>query len=193
MTDPRDKKIYKIVKIVDQVWMAENLNYADSIKTPSLKGRSKCFHDSVKYCDVGGRFYTLAAAIDSVASYDGVSAKNCNYECRHTIKVQGICPSGWHLPNISEWETLKDRIGAKVLRSQTGWDESCNGLDAYGFSALPVAGNSAVFWSSTLFSNDPDDIIQGAAVFRIIGDDHYASIDYNGDRSKFRSVRCLQD
>lgn len=40
MTDERDGKTYKTVKIGDQTWIAENLNYADSTKTPSLKGKS---------------------------------------------------------------------------------------------------------------------------------------------------------
>jgi len=40
MTDERDGKTYKTVKIGDQIWMVENLNYADSTKTPSLKGKS---------------------------------------------------------------------------------------------------------------------------------------------------------
>ena len=36
MTDSRDGQTYKIVKIGDQTWMAENLNYSDGVKTPSL-------------------------------------------------------------------------------------------------------------------------------------------------------------
>ena len=52
MVDPRDKRVYKVVKIevkerdYSKVWMAENLNYADSVKTPSLKGNSWCYHDT---------------------------------------------------------------------------------------------------------------------------------------------------
>ena len=66
MTDSRDGQIYKTVKIGDQIWMAENLNYADSIKTPSLIGKSWCYANKAENCAVTGRLYTWTAAIDSV-------------------------------------------------------------------------------------------------------------------------------
>ena len=55
LTDERDGQTYKIVKIGDQTWMAENLNY----KTES----SFCYNDSTEYCETYGRLYTWAAAV----------------------------------------------------------------------------------------------------------------------------------
>jgi len=57
------------------------------------------------------------------------------------------CPSGWHLPSISEWGQLAIAAGGtdtygtsgpagKKLKSTTDWDYAA-GTDDFGFSALP--------------------------------------------------------
>ena len=169
MIDPRDGQIYKTVKIGEHVWMAENLNYVDSVKTPSLLGRSWCYKYKATNCAVAGRFYTGGAAIDSVALYDGGNGEVCGSgeTCSLPAKVQGICPPGWHLPDSTEWNTLFTEVGGrstagKALKSRSGWNVNGNGTDAYGFSALPTGdwsldndlffsdgGYEANFWSAT--------------------------------------------
>ena len=174
IVDSRDKQVYKVVTIGTQTWMAQNLNYADSTKTPSLKGRSWCYDYKDEYCKVGGRFYTWAAAIDSVAL---ATAKENPQTCGRNAdsckipegNLRGICPEGWHLPSPAEWETLKKVTfsdgGNESLRSITGWDfgTQYKGTDDYGFTALPtgmrvhvvsnsyrfdVSGGAAEFWSA---------------------------------------------
>lgn len=158
--DERDGQVYKTVKIGEQVWMAQNLNYADSIATPSLLGKSRCYDNVTANCEVTGRFYKWSAAMDSIKTGCGHGAI-----CSPTLPVQGICPSGWHLPDSSEWNALFNAVGGKSaagtkLKSQNGWfGANGNRSDAYGFSALPAGeniygtfykvGSMTGFWSST--------------------------------------------
>ena len=161
ITDPRDGQVYKTVEIGEQIWMAENLNYADSAETPSLKGNSWCYDDEQENCDKYGRLYSWAAAIDSVKLYKENSLKcGLGKNCDMPSKVQGICPEGWHLPSYDEWDTLIDSVGGKdragmVLKARNGWKEGEYGSDSYGFSALP-AGES----SRSYYSYDGDDFFR---------------------------------
>ncbi len=178
MTDSRDNKVYKTVVIGDKTWMAENLNYSDSVATPSLIKRSHCYGDEPANCDVGGRLYTWAAAIDSVKTYDDTNGLECGDGkiCQLPTNHQGICPPGWHLPSYTDWEDFIATVGGPTagaaVMTQNGWDildgneNGYGGTDIYGFSAIPVgtwgkakphffmAGIITSFWSS--YENDTD-------------------------------------
>ena len=205
MTDSRDGQVYKTVKIGDQVWMAENLNYADSAKTPSLMGKSGCYENAADSCAKYGRLYTWAAAIDSVAlANDSDNPQTCGRDktCTLPAVVQGVCPSGWHLPTYGEWRTLLEAVGGsstagEILESGSGWFSNGNGTDDYGFSALPAgfrysngsfdyAGYYAYFWSAS----EDNSYYAYSMYLRYYRE--YASM---GPDSKYYgySVRCLQD
>ena len=191
--DSRDGQTYRITKIAGQIWMAENLNY-------KVEG-SYCYNDSVEYCKKYGRLYTRAAAMDSAGVWSS-NGKGCGYgdTCVPVNSLRGICPKGWHLPTITEFKILLanvniggDDITSTALRSSYGWYEDRNGIDAYGFTVLPVGcyrcGTSifeASFWSSTDYS---------------VREAKYISISYgainvvwnNIDKWNSLSVRCLKD
>ena len=205
MTDSRDGQIYKTVKIGNQVWMAENLNYADSVKTPSLMGKSWCYNNKAENCAVAGRLYTWAAAIDSVKlATDADNPQDCGLDksCSLPDTVQGICPDGWHLPTKAEWETLFTEVGGqstagKILKSQTGWYSNGNSTDGVGFSALSVGyryydgnfingGNFAYFWSVS-----EDDCYYAYYMNLRYRDDSAYLLNYN--KNYGFSVRCLKN
>ena len=208
--DSRDKKVYKIVTIAPEgsgyskIWMAENLNYANNSRTPSLNGRNWCYDGAKQNCEVGGRLYTWAAAIDSVIlATDVENPQECGdgKTCTLPAKVQGICPTGWHLPSKSEWEGLFTAVGGQtnarlILKSKTGWNGNGNGTDDFGFSALPVGyigegyfnleGFFAGFWSST---EDDGDF---AYMMHLYAGGEMAYLAGNYKNNAF-SVRCLKD
>lgn len=206
MTDSRDGQIYKTVKIGNQVWMAENLNYADSVKTPSLMGKNWCYANKAENCAVAGRLYSWAASIDSVKlAMDEKNPQDCGYgkTCSLPAKVQGVCPDGWHLPSQVEWETLFTEVGGsstagKILMSQTGWYNNGNGTDGVGFSALPVGcnirydreflgdGDYAAFWSASDYSSSL------AYFMGMSSANEYAYL-YPFPKDYGLSVRCLKN
>ena len=209
MTDSRDGKTYKTVKIGNQTWMAENLNYSDSVTTTSLIDESWCYNDVAANCDVAGRLYSWWAAID----YDKTGCGNGPI-CLTSLPVRGICPEGWHLPDSTEWNTLFAAVGGastagKMLKSQGGWNNDYDGsivkgIDAYGFSALPAGhrynngffsdeGRNARFWTASEDSSARDlSFRSGAYYVSLISSNEYAFID-SYVKSKGHSVRCLKN
>ncbi|MBR2210978.1 MAG: fibrobacter succinogenes major paralogous domain-containing protein [Fibrobacter sp.] len=209
LTDARDKRTYKTVTIGKQTWMAENLNYADSAATPSLKGNTWCYDNVSLNCDEKGRLYTWAAAIDSVKlANDKENPQVCGYdvECTLPAKIQGICPDGWRLPKDDDWKTListvnSSRMKSTKLKSTSGWSGNANGTNSSGFSVFPAghrysdgffynANIEASFWES----EEPDSRSDHSEASCISFYTHFDDVLFSfGKKSYGFSVRCIED
>lgn len=152
-------------------------------------GRGTCYNESVSNCDKYGRLYSWFSAIE-------------------------VCPDGWHLPSLDEWNVLFVAVGGKniagkILKSQSGWGPAGGGLDSYGFSALPAGYRSGVgkedyfgieafasFWSSTPYGFD---MAYGVCLgsghdAADMGEEYPCFYRRGGDsRTSDYSVRCIKD
>jgi uncharacterized protein (TIGR02145 family) len=205
LKDLRDGQTYKTVKIGEQIWMAENLNYAYLQRTSELDSSSFFFNDSAEYCGKFGRLYTWAAAMDSAGSFS-TNGKGCGYsetcnvasEASATL-VRGVCHDGWHLPSQTEWNILfmaTSSDAGTTLKSSSGWTSGGNGTDDFGFSALPAGRYGygeydcedfhAFFWSSTEYGS------YGAYNMYLNYNYDSAYMKHNDKYYGF-SVRCVKD
>ena len=167
MTDSRDGQVYKTVVIGEQTWMAENLNF----KTED----SYCYNDSTKYCDKYGRLYTWEDA-------------------------KKACPEDWHLPTKAEYDVLISTVGdssfaGKMLKSTSVWDSNWNGLDEYGFSALPAGLKTSSRYSHGEFYGyllSSTQYNAGHVYYLLLRYGFNDAIMYPGDMIA-GSVRCLKN
>lgn len=131
MTDSRDGQTYRTLNIAGRTWMAENLNFADSSKHPILKGNNRCYDDDPSECVTFGRLYSREAALNDsrCTCYNGTCPSMSG-------NVQGICPSGWHIPSKSEAEQLANLNGNQSinLNSSYGWATDRRGNNSTGMS-----------------------------------------------------------
>jgi uncharacterized protein (TIGR02145 family) len=177
LTDIRDGRTYRTVKIGGQTWMAQNLNYKPQT------GESWCYENDTSYCEKYGRLY------------DWNTAKKI---CPNRWKL----PDSMEWITLLTTAGGK-KIAGKTLKSKRGW----NGTDNYGFSALPGgyrdtdgdfkmflntegkfkdAGDYGNWWTAT---ERPD----GNAYNRYIGDHSGYLYEGNNVKGYGFSVRCVAD
>jgi uncharacterized protein (TIGR02145 family) len=201
-----DGNVYYTTIIGTQTWMAENLRTRASIPlvTNDLDwinltrtDQAYCYYDNLpENSKIYGNLYTWAAATNGRTTYE-------------PIGPQGVCPTGWHLPSVTEWTYLKDFLGGDNLAGgslkETGtahWALPNTGAtNISGFTGLPAggrggfasAGFSGMFtwghwWSSTTPGN-----LSSSAYRWTVNNNSASFATYSTDRETGVSVRCIKD
>ena len=188
-----DGNTYNTVQIGDQCWMKENLrttHYADGVSIPvgNMSGEGSNilpYYYILPYqAQLGyGYLYNWPAVMHNACS------SNAN-----PSGIQGICPTGWHVPSLDEWWQLESYVGsqsqyqcdnsiAKALASTTGWQNSSTSCaignnpstnNATGFSAIPAG----VWFSSGLNGAG----LYGAGQYTYFWTSNGNSVDYASSR-----------
>jgi uncharacterized protein (TIGR02145 family) len=205
--DVRDGTEYTTVQIGNQVWMAENLAFLPQVHTQGdgSSNTSRYYVYGFLGTDVNaakstanyqtfGVLYNWPAAMDETFLGSGSSSNPSG--------VQGVCPSGWHLPSQTEYQDLLSFIqtddplvaSGTALKATNGW--GVNGTDNYGFTALPggrrlndgsfVELGSFGYWWTTQSVSSQD------AQFRFMNSSAFVNSDL-GFKTRGMSVRCVQD
>lgn len=191
-----DGNVYNTITIGTQTWLQENLKTThylngDAIETTSTPWDNISSEATPKYqwayngnesnVAIYGRLYTWYATNDS----------------------REVCPTGYHVPTIEEWNTLVDFLGGdaggKMKKTGTDtWEDPNTGADnSSGFTAVGGAcrtGSSffplratAYLWSSSENSTD-----NSQANYKLLFYD-YAGVSGSSGGGKLigMSVRCL--
>ncbi len=125
---------YGTVKIGNQWWFAENLKNATG-KT--------CYNNNATYCEIYGGLYTWTNAMGN----------------SEQPKARGLCPQGWHIPTVDEWQQLIDYLGESNARTQleVGGPTDFNMVYAGQVSSSggsQYAGQIVNFWTSSKGAGD---------------------------------------
>jgi uncharacterized protein (TIGR02145 family) len=173
---------YHTVQIGSQCWLKENLNVGTMI--PGIQNQKNngmiekyCYNNMQANCTTFGGLYQWNEAMQYDSSLSG----------------KDVCPNGWHIPHLAEYQTLSTSVGGdgNSLRAvgQGG------GTNTSGFTALLAGsynnnfiglGNNTYLRSSTETNNWYSYIIG------LFGNNSLIDFE-NNDKAVGLSVRCVQN
>lgn len=144
-----DGNMYPTIQIGDQCWMAENLKAGTTI-TSTIASRA---HSNASNNGVVER-YTMENDENNIALYGGLYDWDEMMGYSETEGDQGICPDGWHVPSVGEYDTLnkfyKDNDAGDHLKE--GGDSGFEGKlvgDRHSTGSFVSQGSSGFFWTSS--------------------------------------------
>jgi len=210
-----DDNEYSVVLIGDQCWFSENLrtttfaNGEDVPYTPDASDWNESWSTQAPAFSV---FYYNGHNTDGIDSYDDmVEAYGKIYNWYAVDDARGLCPEGWHVPSLSDWNQLEsyiidnyaqfdeDNVGdaLKSCRQENSplgddcltdehprFDEysaAVYGIDYFGFNAIP--GGQRLHGGA--YNNIGRDSSYWTSTYMSHDQSHYISFSYhNGSMSK---------
>lgn len=181
-------KWYHGIQIGNQCWMRENLDIGTMVtSTSDVAPHSNasdngviekyCYDNNPAYCDQYGGLYDWS----EMMQYSSIEG------------VQGICPSGWHVPTDAEWTILQSNYpqataGTELKAGGSSGFNALSGGFRYSTGAFTNMGTSYAYWTSTMNAGS-----QYKAYFRYMSA-NYDSVSRVNDLIAYGfSVRCLRD
>ncbi|MBK7957321.1 MAG: T9SS type A sorting domain-containing protein [Bacteroidetes bacterium] len=193
--DMRDNRKYTTVKIGNQCWMKQNLTYGVFVQSNNT---------GVPHADVTNNMifekYCYNNNINTSNQYGGYYDWNELMNYKNAPSSQGLCPMGWHVPSLTEFQVLIDHAtsSSNALKI-VGEGNAPNGIgnDSTGFSAKHTGDRGSLgdfnganlvstFWTSTETAPDM------ARHIYMIADDDSIKI-WTTQKSSGFACRCLNN
>ncbi len=160
-----DGNVYDIVKIGSQKWMKQNLKtsrYANGDPIPKLTASPQWY-------------YATTGAYCNQENNPSISSQLGNlYNAYALIDERNLCPTGWRVPDTSDWNTLINNQGGSQLAGEAlkeegnaHWSAPNLATNGSGFTAISGGGriassvcyiwlgytNQGVYWTKTDYSS----------------------------------------
>ena len=140
ITDKRDGKVYKTVKIGTQTWMAKNLNYSS--------GNSWCYEDSSSNCTKYGRLYDWETAKKVCPS--GWHLPTDTEWTTLTANLGGEDAAGKKMKSTNGWNDYEGQNGNGI---NSGAFAGLPGGSRYGIGIFSNIGSIGEWWSSSEYDD----------------------------------------
>jgi uncharacterized protein (TIGR02145 family) len=181
-------KVYNTVMIGSQCWLRENLDVGTRVwgwdnQTPNGTIEKYCYQNNQARCDTFGGLYQWNEAMQYTT----------------TPGARGICPPGWHIPTVSEWELLSAAVaddGNRLKEVGQGYGDGA-GTNISGFSGMLAGyGNgtgtfTALRYTTNLWASG--ELGTGSANCLNLDRDHDTIYHGGSFKTSGFSVRCLKD
>ena len=213
--------LYSTVLIGDQCWFSENLrselylngdsifaNLSHNDWQNATFGAVAVYGEGEEYCSGGSQ------AGDACDEFWSLSEYGRLYNFYAVADGRALCPSGWHVPSDSEWNTMEIAIGLNYqdandlywrgtnhglkIKATYGWNWDSNGNNLSGFTGLPggyrnlwpnSAGTEGYWWTRSTQNSEV------AYVRKVSTNGSTEGQVWRGYISKSigHSVRCIRD